>query len=293
MSSVLASDAHHASVPYRDPVGKLNWAGLDREVWWLPPAALSLAGVPAFESLPLADRRRLSQFEFVHLLETGLWLESLFISRLAVQADATDDLALKRRLLEEIREEAGHSLMFLELMTRSGVAIPDARRLRPRLAHLVGRVAPADGLLFWATVVVGEELPHRLNRTVRRGVDEATLSALVYNLAGLHMHDEAHHIAHARAMVESRLAGASAWRRRAAAAGIALVFDRFVEYVYFPAAPVYAAALGGDGARWLPLARANPARRALIADAVRPTLAFLDRAGLPVRSRYAQDGGAR
>ncbi len=289
MSSVLSPAPHDASLPYHDPVGKLNWDALDRAVWWLPPHALSLAGVPAFEALPLADRRRLSQYELAHLLETGLWLESLFIARLAAQADATDDIALKRRLLQEVREEAGHSLMFLELMTRSGVRIPGARAHRPRFAQAVGGIAPADGLLFWATVVAGEELPHRLNRILRRGVDEATLSAVVYHMTGLHMNDEAHHIAHARTMAETLAHAAPAWRRRLAAMLVRQVFDPFVAYVCFPPAAVYALALGGDGERWRPLARASAARQALVAEAIRPTLAFFERIGLPVTSRFSAD----
>jgi hypothetical protein len=287
MSSVLAPSPHDASVPYHDPLGKLNWEAVDRDAWWLPPEALSLAGVPEFEALPIAARRRLSQYELAHLLETGLWLESLFISRLAAQSDATDDIAVRRRLLQEIREEAGHSLMFLELMTRSGVAIPGARAHRPRFAQLVGRLAPADGLLFWATVVAGEELPHRMNRALRRGVEDATLSAVVYHMTGLHMHDEAHHIAHARLTAESLAAAAPAWRRRVAAALVTRVFDPFVRHVCYPHAQVYALALGGAGERWRPLAAANPRRRALVAEAIRPTLAFFERIGLAVASRHA------
>ncbi len=287
MSSVLASAPDLASVPYDDPLGKLNWDAVDRDAWWLPPEALSLAGVPEFESLPIAARRRLSQYELAHLLETGLWLESLFISRLAAQSDATDDIAVKRRLLQEVREEAGHSLMFLELMTRSGVAIPGARAHRPRFAQLVGRLAPADGLTFWATVVAGEELPHRMNRALRRGVEDATLSAVVYHMTGLHMHDEAHHIAHARLAAEALAAATPAWRRRLVAALVARVFDPFVRHVCYPPAQVYALALGGDGERWRPLAAANPRRRALVAEAIRPTLAFFERIGLAVDSRHA------
>lgn len=287
MSSVLTPATVDASLPYHDPLSKLNWAAIDREVWWLPPDTLSLAGVPEFESLPLEARRRLSQYELAHLLETGLWLESLFISRLAAQSDATDDVAVKRRLLQEIREEAGHSLMFLELMTRSGVRIPGARAHRPRFAQLVGRLAPADGLLFWATVLAGEELPHRMNRALRRGVDDATLSAVVYHMTGLHMHDEAHHIAHARLTAESLAAAAPAWRRRLTARLIERVFDPFVTFVCYPPVRVYSLALGGDGERWRPLAAASSQRRVLVAEAVRPTLEFLNRIGLAVASRHA------
>ena len=78
---------------YDDPLARIDWTGVAHDCWWLPPSALSLAGVPAFEALPLATRRRLSHLEYVHLLETGLWLESLFIARLAQLAHASRDVA--------------------------------------------------------------------------------------------------------------------------------------------------------------------------------------------------------
>jgi len=290
MPPALVHSLNDDSLPYHDPLGKLNWDGVARDAWWLPPEALSLAGVPAFERLPLADRQRLSHYEFAHLLETGMWLESLFITRLAAGLDETSDPALKTRYLHEIREEAGHSLMFIELMTRSGISIPDARAHRPRLARLVGRHAPADGLLFWSTVLAGEELPNRMNAMVRAGIEQSIVSAVVYRMVDLHMRDEARHIAHARAAVESLAGGATPSRKRLTAAALGIVIDQFARFVFFPPAPVYELALGknaASGKQWAALAAASAARNDLVSQSLQPTLAFLDRAGLRVRSRYA------
>lgn len=287
MPPALVQLLNDESLPYHDPLGKLNWEGVARDTWWLPPESLSLAGVPAFERLPVVDRQRLSHFEFAHLLETGLWLESLFIARLGRGLDGTADTALKRRYLHEIREEAGHSLMFLELMTRSGVAIPDARAHRPRLAQQVGRHAPADGLLFWATVLAGEELPNRMNAMVRAGIEQSTVSAVVYRMVDLHMRDEARHIAHARATVEALAREASPLRKRLASAALGVVIDQFVRCVFFPPPAVFRLALGGDGEHWATLASASATRIELARQSLQPTLAFLGRLGLPVRSRYA------
>ncbi len=290
MPPALVHSLNDESLPYHDPLGKLNWEGVARDTWWLPPEALSLAGTPAFERRSLADRQRLSHFEFVHLLETGLWLESLFIAQLARGLDETADAALKTRYLHEIREEAGHSLMFLELMTRSGVSIPDARAHRPWLARQVGRHAPADGLLFWTTVLAGEELPNRMNAMVRAGVEQSTVSAVVYRMVELHMHDEARHIAHARATVEALARAASTTQRRVTSAALGVVIDQFARCVFFPPPAVYRIALEKDaasGAQWAALAAASAARNELVKRSLQPTLTFLRRLGLPVRSRYA------
>ena len=56
MPPALVQLLNDESLPYHDPLGKLNWEGVARDTWWLPPESLSLAGVPAFERLPIVDR---------------------------------------------------------------------------------------------------------------------------------------------------------------------------------------------------------------------------------------------
>jgi len=287
MPPALVHALNDDSLPYRDPLGKLNWDGVARDAWWLPPDALSLAGVAEFERLPQRDRQRLSHYELVHVFETALWLESLFIARLGRGLDETADHALKIRYLHEIREEAGHSLMFLELMARSGVSIPDAHAHRPRIARRVGRHAPADGLLFWTTVLVGEELPNRLGAMVRAGIEHTTVAAVIYRMIDLHMRDEARHIAHARATVETLARQTSTLRRRLTAAALGIVIDQFARLLFFPPPVVYRLALGGNGGEWARLAAQSVPRRRQVGQTLQPTLAFLARLGMPLRSRYS------
>ena len=72
-----------ASTRYEDPLAQIDWSAMDRDCWWLPPQALSLCAVAQFEALPLKTRQCLSQLEYVHLLQAGLWLESQFMARMA------------------------------------------------------------------------------------------------------------------------------------------------------------------------------------------------------------------
>lgn len=277
---------NEASSPYRDPAARLPWEHLDTDSWWLPPRALSLSGVPAFEALPQAQKLRLSHYEFVHLLETGLWLESLFIHRLGRALDTTREVALRTRYLHEIREEAGHSLMFLELIERSGVRLPDPHRERPWLADRIGRLVPESHALFWPLVVIGEELPDKLNRTVRPGADDVILSSVVYHMATVHAIDEARHIAHARASCEAQAARVGALRKRLLGPVLSLAVDRFTTYLFYPSARLYAAAGLPASANWAVLARRNEARRRFVAYAVKPTLNFLRGLGWAVHSRH-------
>ncbi len=280
----LLRTLNESSTPYVDPLARLDWESVDTDAWWLPPAALSLADVPAFEALPRAARQRLSHYEFAYLLETGLWLESLFIERFGAALNRTGDAALRARYLHEIREEAGHSLMFLELFGRSGVRIPGAAHPRSSAATWLGRHVPVSGALFWALVVIGEELGDRLTRMVPGGVEEATLSAVVYHMARLHMRDEARHIAHTRAECAEATRRLPAWRRAMLSPLVAAALDAFARRLYYPPPALYAYAGLPRGVDWRRLARGNATRREFMSRATAPTVQFLRSIGWRVGS---------
>ena len=269
----------HTSAPYEDPLFQIDWNAVDRDCWWLPPDALSLAGVPEFEALPLADRRRLSHCEYLHLLQTGLWLEALFVERLALLAWRTDDPDARAAYLREIREEAGHSLMFVELIRRSGIAIPPRQAAGVRMAHALGRFIPPGSALFWAMVVIGEELPNRLNRQLQRGVEDVTLSAVVFRIARIHSHDEAMHAAFARRQCEEATRRLAPWRIALLSRVLAPAFAAFTRHIHYPPAPVYEGAGLRPAGRWRAAALRNPARQALARQTATPTLEFLRRIG--------------
>lgn len=282
----MPSLAEFSAVRYEDPLARIDWDGVARDCWWMPPAALSLSGVPDFEALPLATRQRLSQLEYVHLLQAGLWLESQFMARLAELAHRTKDAERQVRFLHEVREEAGHSLMFVELLRRSGFGVDKQRGLGVRIVDALGKLVPSDSALFWAMVVVGEELPDRLNRRVRRGIEDETLSAVVYRMAEIHLRDEAAHAAYAREQCRQSSARCARWRKALLTPGLSVAIDLYARYVYYPQAAVYARA-GLDPAHdWRRAALENPLRRAQVGEMLRPSLEFLRRNGWPVASRY-------
>lgn len=282
--SALIERLNESSAPYRDPVARLNWDSLDLDIWWLPPQAVSLAGVVEYDRLPFETRMRLSQFELVHVLEAGLWLEAFFIECLAGALDGLDDLALRSRMLHEIREEAGHGLMFIELMERSGVRIPDAARYRPLLARGFQRLLTANSALFWPLAVICEELPDKLNRTVRHGVADATISALVYHMTTLHIIDEARHIAHSRAMCSARSHTIAPWRKVLLSPLLARALKDFARFLFYPPAALYRLAGLPPAQDWRRLATSNPQRRQFVAQAVKPTSEYLQSEGWQLRA---------
>ena len=284
----MASLADFASYRYDDPLARIDWDAVDTNCWWLPPHALSLAGVPEFEALPAPVRRRVSHVEYAHLLQAGLWLESVFMARLAGLAQRSDDVARRARLLHEVREEAGHSLMFVELLHRSGFSMRLGQGPVLPLVDVLARLLPTGSSLFWALVVAGEELPDRLNRRLKRGVDEVTLSSVVYRMVQIHTRDEAQHAAYAREQCAQAAASTPGWVRALLSPPLSLAIALYADYVYFPPRAAYACAGLANPHRWRALARRNPLRHVQVADMLRPTLAFLWRCGWHVRSRYAR-----
>jgi P-aminobenzoate N-oxygenase AurF len=289
-SSILPHGSADEDSCYLDPLSRVDWRGVDRDCWWLPPDALSLAGVPEFEALPLELRRRLSHYEYAHLLEAGLWLEAMFVERLARLASRSPDPGERARYLREIREEAGHSLMFLELMRRSGVAMPLARRSGLRAAETMGRFVPARSALFWAIVVIGEELPDRLNQRLQQSIEEVTLSAVVYRMSRIHTRDEADHAAYARRRCEEAAASLRSWQRALLSPLLSGVGDAYARYIYFPPRSVYRCAGLFPPGLWRARALRNRVRRAQAGAMLKPTLRFLRRAGWAVSSRYLGEG---
>ena len=281
----MPSAAHlllsHNSTPYRDPLTSLDWGALDTRDYWLPPQALSICGLPEFATLNDAVKRRLSQYEFINVLLCGLWLESVFIVRLG-RALAGDLGAAERAwLLHEIREEAGHSLMFLKLIELSALPLPEHVWRGPRLADACARGLPATGPLFWLAAAIGEDIPDKFNRYVRQhGGGE--VNPVIREVCTLHIVDEARHIAYAREQLEIRLARAGALRRRGLAAALDLLLRQFALRFYFPPAGFYELAGLTRGAWWRRAARADPQRREFVRERLAPTVRMLRQYGLRV-----------
>ena len=269
------------SAQYRDPLTVLPWHALSLEDFWLPPAALSLAGLAEFERQPEAVQRRLSQYEFMHFIQAGLWLEGIFIARLSSDLYSSATHAETAYNLHEIREEAGHSLMFLKLMEQSGLFLPEAGFQRPWLAHVLGRYAPQHSTLFWLAVVIGEELADWLNRYVQK--HRADVNPLITQMCRLHIIDEARHIARSRRSLAQHLAAQSALQRSLLIPLARTLLAQFVRAFYLPSPAVYELAGLGMGCSWRELARCNPARQAFISQCMQPTLVRLAQSGLNIQ----------
>ncbi len=282
--SNLVEQLSRNSTPYFDPLTKIHWDLLTTSQLWLPQEAISLHGIPAFMNLPPETRRRLSQYEFLNFVDAGLWLEGIFMERIVHSLRSRHhNLATLRYRLHELREEAGHSLMFVELIERSGLATPPRRLPRFLLADLFGRHAPMESAGFWLAILLGEEMPDRLNRYLRRHSHD--ICPAIVEMSTAHVIDEARHIAYALEVLKERLADLSLAARVALKPVARKMISQFVQLFYYPSPALYEAAGLTPGHRWARAARSSPQRAAFVGQCLEPTLQLLRDRGLHLRWR--------
>ena len=262
------------SANYRDPLEEIPWDTLDPEKAWLPDPLLSLYGLPEFDALRAEERIRLSQVEFVSFCELGLWLEALFIQRLGSHSlqHLYGDTHSYHYQLHELREEVGHSLMFLELQQRAQLPFLTPPSQRPRLATLFARLAPEGSAAFWATIFIGENVPDQMSRQI---LSDKMLPPAVLAINQLHRREEARHMAFARITVQRRSRRLGGLQRRLLSPLLREVMRQFLYTAFFPVSTVYAAAGLDSASRLARLARQNPHRIALMQHCAEPSREFL------------------
>ncbi len=283
-ASGLLEQLSRNSVPYRDPLVWVDWNALDRRSFWLPEPAISLYGLPEYEHLSLEQRHALSQYEFLNFITAGLWLEGIFMERISRSlCHPHRDIADFIYRLHELREEAGHSLMFLELIRRAGLSLPPLHARRISIANLLGRYAPFESAGFLIAVLLGEEIPDRMNRFVRKHC--ADLCPTISDIVKAHVIDEARHIAHVRDMLNARLSSSRSWLVRLMHPVLNAALREFVQVFYFPGPHIYELAGLTPGKRWADAARRNAHRLGFVEDTIRPTLRTLRQYGLELEWR--------
>lgn len=268
------------SQPYRDPLVLIEWDRLSLDEPWLPEQALSLYGLPEYATVSDTIKLRLSHYEFVNVMLCGLWLESLFLQGFARCLGPALERGEHEYLLHEVREEAGHSLMFLKAIEASGLPLPEDAWRAPRLSNLLSSNLPLDGTLFWLAAVIGEEVPDKFNRFIRQSAQQ--VNATIRQILSVHIIDEARHIALARGRLETRLRQCGSVQRAVLACAARLLLRQLIGVFCFPPAQFYELAGLSRGRSWRHLARNSPTRREFVAQCLAPTRRMLQGYGLDV-----------
>jgi hypothetical protein len=270
----------NAGASYRDPLAAVDWQAADPDRPWLPLSMTTLAGIVDGLAPSRDIAVRFSRAEFARLCAAGLWLEGLLISRVTARGFLAHETDEARIMLQEVREESGHGLLFLEMIERaglSGVRLLGSTALLTWVAH---RLDPNDAA-FWAMVFVGESVTDTFAvRALKESETDDSLCPVARQVLALHHRDEARHIAAARVLLEQRVARMTSLDRFLFARTLKFLLKRFLAATLFPT-PASLRALGiSDPTAAARRARACPQRQRLARACAQPSLDLLTRTGL-------------
>jgi hypothetical protein len=257
-----------------DPELDIDWsAPLEEGKGFLLEHRCSLYGTALWERLSPAQRLELRKHEAASVTGTGIWLEMLLMRLLTkVAYDGDPRSRYVQYALAELADECRHSTMFARMIERMGT--PAYRP--PRAIHELARILPvvAYGPAMWGAVLIGEELPDRLQREM---VGDESIQPLMRMVNRIHILEEARHIGLARAELVrgmSRLSRAELPYQRLLLARIAFIVARNLVN------PRVYSSVGLDPRQARRVALANPHHRETIRFSGEKLVAFLRDAGL-------------
>jgi hypothetical protein len=179
----------------------LEWpASIPDDAWCMSPELISIHGLPAWDGLDEAARRRLAFFECVNFFTLNIHGERALMEGIARRLYAKDLADHAHYLHHFLAEENQHMTWFGGFCRRyAGKIYPDRKLVLPR-EHAPGE----EDVLFFARVMIFELLVDTFNR--RMAKDER-LHPLVREINRRHHEDESRHLAFGRLLVEDL------WRR--------------------------------------------------------------------------------
>lgn len=179
--------------------------------------------LPLFAFDPLADtawyraqppevQGRIGMHRACAALKVGMQFENLLQRGLLARAFRLPNGAAEYRYLHhEVIEESQHSLMFQELINRTGMPV----RGMPRSIRLLSTIAVPFFERFFPeqffVLVLGGEDP--VDHIQRRQLREGTTHPLLERIMKIHVTEEARHIAFARTYLKDLIPTLPTWRR--------------------------------------------------------------------------------
>jgi len=258
---------------YRDPVGQVNWEQLDTERDWLPESALSLYGLPEYETIPPEVKLRLSQYEFISAMQCVRWLDGMFFQHVSRRFHVGLWNHESAQALRMVREKAGHSLMVLKMIEASDLPVPAGAWAPPRLVDLIARNAPVSDILFWLSALIAGDVPDRFNRCLRKY--GTRLHPVIRQICTLHVTDQAQHFNFACSQLDLLLETRRFLDVELFGAIGKTLIQQISGALYFPPSRFYELAGLSSGASWRRLAHKNPERHRFIEECLAPTHSVL------------------
>lgn len=260
---------------YVDPMSVVVWEQADPERPWIPAHMVSVQGLPRETML------KLSRLDFARVALASVWLKGLTAAKVAERGLLSSPSGDARMALQELREEAGHALMFLRIAEMAGLP-EDAIAAQAHGMERLTRRLRADGPALWAWAYLGEAVTDALvTKALREGDDVCPVARQVMQL---HHREQARRMATCKAILGERMKHAGWWRRRGVAMLLPKLLRRYLQAMLFPSAASLAALEVNNPPATARAVLNDPARRAMASSCAAAAVTTLRRAGLPVRA---------
>ena len=286
MNAALDRIAKHGRC-YKDPITAIDWRSADAERPWLPRGLL--LGHESQVPIRADQFIALSRAEYARLCAAGLWLEGLLINRVTASGLLDVDTQEARVMLQEIREETGHSLMFLEMIDRAGH--DDRPRLEgTRLLTAIAKRLHIETAEFWAMVFIGETVTDTFAKKALKLADSSddAICPVAEQVLALHHREEARHIAAARQFLAARISKMNRHRRWIFAGTLHWLLNLFLEATMYPSLESLYRAGVTDADILFHRLRRDPWRQKVAVACATPAVSLLTREGLMSAVQLAQ-----
>lgn len=266
-----------------DPFDDVPWEDHDvdrSDVRFVLPSEDPLAQTSWYRSLACEDQARVGLLRIVASLRTAWHFENILQQGLLHRAlymphHEPNSAEEFRYIHHEVIEESNHTLMFYELIERSGFRVRGMhfllRHLAAWLMRILGRHSP---VVFFSMVLGGEE---PLDLLQRRTLAKSDLHPLVERIMRIHVAEEARHISYARAAIRDEAARLSPFRRQTVAFFTPLALGIMVRLM---AQPTHDLVAGGVPIEVARESYRSPAGRQLLVDGVARIRGLLTELGL-------------
>jgi len=278
LNTVLDRVTEHGR-PYQDPLTVINWEKANPLLPWLPRSLL--LSKECFGSIDEDEFLKLSRAEFTRLCAAGLWLEGLLVNRVTETGLIGIETAEARVMLQEIREETGHSLMFLEMIDRADQA-SRPRLEGTKLLTVVAKRLRVEAAEFWAMAYIGETVTDTFAMKALKlaQTEDQPMCPLAEQVLAFHHREEARHIAAARQFLMVRMSGMSQKRRWIFSQTVQWLLNLFLDATMYPSAESLMRAGLADPVGLAQRLRKNPMRQEIARTCAVPAVSLLKRDGL-------------
>ncbi len=192
----IIESAHRKSF---DPYKQIDWSvPFDCSRFYVPEDLVTLYGTQLWERMSHEERVRLSMHEAASTLATGIWFENLLSFKLMdylTNVSPHDPHFYWMQI--EVADECRHSMMFAEVIKRTGV--PWYRpRFAGAMAFFTKHLMPKVSMMM--STLVAEAVTDYLNRRIAQ---DPQCHPAMRELSRIHIIEEARHLGYAREWLKS------------------------------------------------------------------------------------------